>query len=269
MPETSISKMFDLSGQTAIVTGGSVGIGRGIVERLAEAGANVMILDIQEKEGQELAQSLQGGKAKVAFQRADMRSIDDIEKAVQSTVDRFGGVHILVNNAGIFPFSPIQHVTPELWDRVQEINLRGSFFMSQKAAAQMAKQGKGGSIINIASIDAIHPTGNLIPYDSSKGGVVMMTKSLALELGKQGIRVNGIAPGGINTPGAASGAPDTFAQMTPEQIQEMTSSFTARIPLGRQGEPDDIAAVALFLASDAARYITGDTIIVDGGFLLS
>ncbi len=269
MPETSISKLFDLSGQTAIVTGGAVGIGRGIVERLAEAGANVMILDIREQESRELVDSLQGGKARAAFTYTDMRSVDDIEKAVKATVDQFGGVHILVNNAGIFPFSPIQEVTPELWNRVQEINLRGSFFMAQKAAAQMVKQGKGGAIINIASIDAFHPTGSLIPYDSSKGGVVMMTKSMALELGKQGIRVNGIAPGGINTPGAAAGAPDTFAQMTPEQIQEMSAAFTARIPLGRQGEPDDIAAVALFLASDAARYITGDTIIVDGGFLLS
>ncbi len=269
MPQPNISELFDLSGQTAIVTGGSVGIGRGIVERLAEAGANVMVVDIDEQEGQKLAQSLQNTQGKVAFVRADVRKIDEIEQAIQKTVNQFGGLNILVNNAGVFPFSPLQHVTPELWDRVQGINLRGAFFFAQKAAAQMAKQGQGGAIINVASIDAFHPTGSLVPYDSSKGGMVMMTKSLALELGKQNIRVNGIAPGGIATPGASAGSAATFAQMTPEQIQEMMTSFTARIPLGRQGQPDDIATVALFLASDAARYITGDTIIVDGGFLLS
>ncbi len=268
MPQPILRKLFDLTGKTAIVTGGSVGIGRGIVERLTEAGANVMIADIDEQEGQKLAQGLPG-PGKAAFTRADVRNIDDIEKVVQNSVDQFGGVDILVNNAGVFPFSPMQSVTPELWDRVQGINLRGAFFMAQKAAAQMIEQGRGGIIINIASIDAFHPTGSLIPYDSSKGGMVMMTKSMALELGKQNIRVNGIAPGGIATPGASTGSATAFSQMTPEQIQTMVAAFNQRIPLSRQGEPDDIATVALFLASDASRYITGDTIIVDGGYLLS
>ncbi|NMB61599.1 MAG: SDR family oxidoreductase [Chloroflexi bacterium] len=271
MSSKTIPQLFNLSGKTAIVTGGSMGIGRSIVERLSEAGAVVVIADINQEHGEQTKQELNRQGRKIEFIKTNISKMADIENAVDFTVNRFGSIDILVNNAGVFPFTPALNMTEEGWDRVLDINLKGTFFFTQKAAQKMIEGKHSGKIINIASIDAIHPTGNLVHYDSSKGGVVMMTKSLAMEWGKQGILVNAIAPGGIETPGAtqSSAAMIKAAGLTQEQINEMGKAFTARIPLGRQGEPDEIATVALFLASDAAAYITGETIVVDGGYLLS
>ena len=271
MTQKTISQLFDLNGKTAIVTGGAAGIGKGIVERLSEAGAAVVIADIDPDLGQETVNELTEEGRHVAFIATDVSKVEDIEKAVDFAVKSFGSLDILVNNAGVFPFMPALNMTESAWDRVLDINLKGSFFFAQNAAKKMVEKGNGGKIINIASIDALHPTGNLVHYDSSKGGVVMMTKALAFELGRHGIQVNAVAPGGIQTPGAAQSA-NTMLQtsgLDPEKFAEMGKAFTARIPLGRQGEPDDIATVVLFLASDAARYITGETIVVDGGYLLS
>ena len=156
------------------------------------------------------------------------------------------------------------------WQRVLDVNLNGVMLTDRHVARQMAAQGDGGTIVNIASIDGLHPSGNLVHYDSSKGGMVMMTKALAVELGGKGITVNAIAPGAINTPGARAGtATATQPAAATLDANDMMRAFMARIPLGRMGEPDDIAKVALFLASDAANYITGDVIVVDGGYLLS
>jgi 2-dehydro-3-deoxy-D-gluconate 5-dehydrogenase len=270
IPKT-IAQLFDLKGQTALVTGGAMGIGKGIAERLGEAGANVVIADINPEQGQKTLSELKSRSVKSAFVPVDIRKTADIENAVNFTVKTFGGLDILVNNAGIFPFMPVLNLTEDFWDKVLDTNLKSAFFFSQKAAKIMVEKKKGGRIINIASIDALHPTGNLVAYDSSKGGMVMMTKAIALELGKSGITVNAIAPGGIQTPGAQQSAATMMqaAGLKPEDFEAMGKAFTARIPLGRQGDPDDIATVALFLASDASRYITGETIVVDGGYLLS
>jgi NAD(P)-dependent dehydrogenase (short-subunit alcohol dehydrogenase family) len=183
-------------------------------------------------------------------------------------MDAYGRVDILVNNAGIFPFAPALELTERMWDRVLEVNLKGTFFCAQAAAQQMVTAGKGGRIVNIASIDALHPTGALVHYDASKGGVAMMTKSLAKEFGPYGITVNAIAPGSIATPGASSATVATVATQG-ANVEEMTAAFLARIPLGRTGQPDDIATATLFLASDAASYVTGSLLVVDGGYLLS
>lgn len=253
----SIAQLFDLAGKVAIVTGGAMGIGQGIAFRLAEAGAAVMIVDVN-LEAAEVTVSkirVEGGKAKAI--KADASSVADARRTVQETVRVFGRLDILVNNAGVYPFAPALEVTEALWDKVVDINLKGLFFYSQAAAQEMVNEGHAGKIINMASIDAMHPTGNLVHYDASKGGVVMVTKALALEFGPRGISINAIAPGGIQTPGASS----------PSTSDEMIQAFAARIPMRRMGVPDDIAKVALFLASNASDYMTGSVVVVDGGFL--
>lgn len=268
---TPLNKLFDLSGKVALVTGGAMGIGFAISQRLAEAGAAVLISDIDEKGGEAAARGMTGKGYKAAFVKTDAGKVSDITHAVAQAKAKFGGLDILVNNAGIFPISPVMNTSEELWDKVMAVNLKGVFFFAQHAAKLMIEDGKPGKIINIASIDAIHPTGNLVHYDTSKGGVLMMTKSLALELSKHQITVNAIAPGGITTPGTAKISESLLkgSGLSPEAFAEMMKGFGARIPMGRQGDPDDIAAPVLFLASDASRYITGETIVVDGGYLLS
>lgn len=271
MSDLPLSKLFDLTGKVAIVTGGAVGIGKGIVDRLAEAGATVLVSDISEENGKKAVEELKSKGRKVEFIKADSSLSTDVNRVVKHAVEKMGGLDILVNNAGIFPFSPAIDTPEAMWDKTIAINLKGYFLFAQAAAREMIAKGMGGTIINIASIDGFHPTGNLVHYDASKGGVVMMTRSLALEWSPKGIRVNGVAPGGITTPGAAAASAGMMAgvTMTPEQIKAITDAFTNRIPMRRQGVPDDIATAVLFLASPAANYITGETIVVDGGYLLS
>jgi 2-deoxy-D-gluconate 3-dehydrogenase len=253
----SIAQLFDLAGKVAIVTGGAMGIGQGIAFRLAEAGAAVMIVDVNLEAAEDTVSKIrvEGGKAKAI--KADASSVADAKRTVQETVRAFGRLDILVNNAGVYPFAPALEVTEALWDKVVDINLKGLFFYTQAAAQEMVNEGHAGKIINMASIDAMHPTGNLVHYDASKGGVVMVTKALALEFGPRGISINAIAPGGIQTPGASS----------PSTSDEMIQAFAAHIPMRRMGVPDDIAKVALFLASNASDYMTGSVVVVDGGFL--
>ncbi|MBN9388872.1 MAG: SDR family oxidoreductase [Chloroflexi bacterium] len=258
-----ISQLFDLKGKGAIVTGAGMGIGQGIAFRLAEAGASVLVVDINPEAAAETVRQIQA-KDGIAFAvQADAASVADAERVAQEAVTKFGRLDILVNNAGIFPFSPALQTTEALWDKVLDVNLKGVFFYTQAAAKRMVAAGQGGRIVNIASIDALHPTGNLVHYDASKGAVVMATKALALEFGQYGITVNAIAPGAINTPGASAGTAGV------EISEEVLKSFLVRIPLGRQGVPDDIAKAALFLASEASAYITGSLLVVDGGYLLS
>ncbi|HYZ97876.1 MAG TPA: SDR family oxidoreductase [Acidimicrobiales bacterium] len=259
---------FDLTGKRAIVTGGAMGIGRGIVRRFAQAGADVLVADLDYEAAQMAAKEFEDMPGRVAATHADVSDLDIGEELVARCVGLFDGVDILVNNAGIYPMVPMLEMTPELFDTVYRVNLRGLAFISQAVARQMVKQGSGGKIVNIASIDSVHPSMvGLAAYDASKGGVLMFTRNLALELAPHGIAVNAIAPGGISTEGTAE--PLEGSGMTPEQMEEMLQAFTAKIPLGRMGQPDDIATVAVFLASAASDYVTGELVVVDGGKLLT
>ncbi len=262
----SLPQLTDLTRKAAVVTGAGKGIGRAIAVRLAEAGAKIVVVDADPAASQETIAEIERVGSRGMFVGGDVADPRLGQRAVDTCVEAFGRIDVLVNNAGIFPSSPALKTTEELWDKVIDVNLKGAFFFSQHAARRMIDLGIPGSIVQIASIDALHPSGNLAHYDASKAGLVMLTKSLANELGKVGIRVNVICPGGVATPGAAEvmGAMAKEIGMTGEQ---MTAGFAARVPLGRMGDPDDIARAALFFASPMSSYCTGSVLVVDGGYL--
>ena len=267
MSKQTIAELFDLTGKGAVVTGGAMGIGKAIAERLCEAGAGVLVADINEEAAGQTADEIQAAGGNARAIHADAGSAADGQKVAQSAVDTFGSLDILVNNAGIYPFSPVLDTTEELWDKVLDTNLKGVFLYSQAAARVMAETATGGKIINLCSVDALKPTGLIAHYNASKGGALMLTKALALELAPMNIIVNAVAPGGIATPGTASIAEtmNADAGLDPEKV---TGEFLSKVPLGRWGEPDDIAKVVLFLASSASSYMCGEIILVDGGMLL-
>ena len=263
---------FDIRGKVAAVTGGAMGIGFGIVRRFVEAGADVLIVD-RDGAAAEAAVTRLHGPGRAVAAAIDVAADDAGDALVARAVTTFGGLDILVNNAGIYPLTPLLQMPTALLDRVLAVNLRGLMLISQAAARHMVEQGRGGRIINIASVDAIHPSMvGLAAYDASKGGVVMFTKSLALELAPHGVLVNAIAPGGVETEGVQamrSTLAGPSAQGAPATQEAMVQATTAGIPLGRMAQPDEIATVAWFLASAAASYVTGATIVVDGGMLLA
>lgn len=267
--KNSIEKLFDLTGKVAIVTGGAMGIGKGIAKRLSEAGAKIMIVDIIEpNEVEDTINEINSMGGDAHYLQADLSDIKNLEHIINHTVNELGDLHILVNNAGIFTYCPVTELTEELWDKTINLNLKAVAFLSKLAVNKMIERKHGGKIINISSIDSIKPTGNLSQYDSSKGGVRMLTKAFAKEVGKHGINVNDIAPGGINTPGVAKIA---GPNVSPEQQQAMKTQmeqFISMLPLQRIGEPEEIGNAALFLASDASNYMTGSTMVVDGGLLI-
>lgn len=240
-----MNNLLDLSGKVAIVTGGTLGIGAGIVGRFKEAGANVVIADLSTG--------------------CDVSKEEDVKKLVAETVEKYGSIDILVNNAGIYPNIPLSQMTLEDFDKIIGVNLEGVFLTTKYVSEQMIKQGKGGKIINISSIDALHPSMiGLAAYDASKHGVWGFTKNTALELAQHKIWVNAIAPGGIITPGVTK-AQEGAGKIDPKVME----AFMNKIPMHRMGEPDEIGKVALFLASEMSSYMTGAQIVVDGGVLLS
>ena len=255
---------MNLGGKTAIVTGAAMGIGFAIASRLAEAGANVLIADRNEEKAAAAAADLASRGGSASSTVVDVSDETQVAAMIAKAVADFGSLDILVNNAGIYPTKPVLDATKEDFEKVIHVNLMGAFFAAKAAAGQMIAQGTGGKIINITSIDALHPSSaGLAFYDASKHGLWGFTKNLALELAPHGITVNAIAPGGVLTPGTGLGAP---ADPT---LAKITEAFTAKIPLRRMADADEIGKVALFLASDLSSYMTGSQVVVDGGTLLA
>ncbi len=262
----SISELLNLTDKVAVVTGGAVGVGYAISRRLAQSGALVIIADIDVEKARQASDNLNlEGLHTYSFE-CDISNEKSVNQMMNMVIMERGGIDVLVNNAGIFPRKLLTEMSGEEFDRVLTINLKGAFICSREAAKQMIARRTGGCIINIASIGALHPSDSgMAAYDSSKAGLLMLTKSLAHELGPHDIRVNAVAPGGILTEG--------FGRMVQTQSAEegkrQLKTFMARLPLGRMGEPDEVARVVLFLASPMASYVNGSTVIVDGGYLVS
>jgi 2-dehydro-3-deoxy-D-gluconate 5-dehydrogenase len=259
---TPLQDLISLSGKRALVSGGAMGIGYAISYRLAEAGAEVVILDRNVEKGEGAARSVAASGFKASFLACDVSREDEVKGAAAGVLTA-GPVDILVNNAGIFPLTPIISMTAEDIEKVLSVNLKGMLYLTREVARWMLEQKRGGCIINLASIDALRSSHNSLPvYDASKGAVISLTRSLARELGPSGIRVNAIAPGGILTEGAIS-------QRSGENSRAGLREFMSRIPLGKMGIADDIGRAALFLASDLSVYMTGSLLVVDGGYLVS
>ena len=243
---------MDLNGKAAIVTGAGSGIGLAIAERFAEAGASVCVNYLgYEEDAQALAKRL----PKAIAIKGDVSKPADVLAMVDATVKQLGSVDVLVNNAGVERPMPFLDIDEATWDLMIDVDLKGAFLCAQACARAMRDAGRGGSIVNISSIHEDVAFPGYTPYCAAKGGLRMLMRNAALELAAYGIRVNNVAPGAIATPINAKTLNDPDKVATLQRI----------IPLKRMGRPEEVAEVALFLASDASNYITGQTIVVDGG----
>jgi len=249
-----------LTDKVAIITGGAQGIGLATAERFMVEGANVVIADIDNKCGEE-AQKRLGKNSTVKFIHCDVGQKLDIHNLVAQTLDEFETIDILVNNAGTIASADFLDLEEEDFDRVLNVNLKGAFLCAQAVARQMVEQVKQGrepgTVINMSSVNAVFAIANQVPYSISKGGLNQLTKVMSLSLAQYGIRVNAIGPGSIMTKILEAVASD----------EEARHKILSRTPLGRIGDPAEIASIAAFLASDDASYITGQTIYADGGRL--
>jgi cyclopentanol dehydrogenase len=245
-----------LEGKVAIISGGARGMGAVEARLFAKEGARVVIADILEEEGRKLEAAIEAAGGKALFVRLDVTRESDWQDAVATAVRRFGKLDVLVNNAGISGRGKVEDTTVEDWDSVMEVNAKG-VFLGTKAAIPAMRQAGGGSIINISSQLGLVGTDHSSPqYQASKGAVRLLTKATAIQYAKEGIRVNSVHPGPIVTPMTET------ARADPERYQMMLS----RIPMGRYGQPEEVAYGVLYLASDESAYMTGSELVIDGGW---
>jgi NAD(P)-dependent dehydrogenase (short-subunit alcohol dehydrogenase family) len=250
--------MGRLDGKVAVITGGASGIGEATVRRFCREGAAVLVADLNEGGGRAVAQACVAEGARAAFWRTDVSVEADVAAAIARAVESYGRLDVLFNNAGVGgAIGPIEDTTVEDWDRTQSVLLRGVFLGIKHAVPKM-RAGGGGAIISTASVAGLRGGAGPHSYSAAKAAVINLTRSVALEVAKDDIRVNCICPGGIHTPLLGSRFPGSG-----EMLGQMLAVLQ---PLPRSGVPDDIAAMALFLASDEARFITGAAMVVDGGF---
>jgi NAD(P)-dependent dehydrogenase (short-subunit alcohol dehydrogenase family) len=247
---------FKLDGKVALVTGGGGGLGRTIALALAEVGAYVVIASRSSEKGEETAQLISKAGGTCIFLKTDVTKSDEVEATVEKTVSTFSRIDILVNNAGIQLAKPVLEMEEEAWHRVINTNLTGTFLCSKLSGKYMIQQ-KKGKVINISSTAGFVAATNQSSYCASKAGIILFTKALALEWAKYHINVNAIAPGYLRTSFSASALDD----------DKIASILLKRIPLRRFGEPKDIAPLIIYLASPVSNYMTGETILIDGGHL--
>ena len=249
----------DLKEKVAIITGARRGMGKSHALRLAKAGAKVVVSDISEEECQKVVDEIKKNRGEAMAVKCDVTKKGEVENMVKQAIGKWGRIDILVNNAGICQFKPFLEITEEEWDRTIDINLKGYFLCAQAAAKEMVKQ-KSGVIVNIASV-AMGQQGvgmpNIVHYCASKGGIVGMTEALAVELAPFNIRVNAISPGAIETPMV------DLLKTDPKTME----GVLARVPLHRMGKPEEVSNLVLFLVSDDSSYMTGSTVVIDGGWL--
>ncbi|MBI3953169.1 MAG: 3-oxoacyl-[acyl-carrier-protein] reductase [Chloroflexi bacterium] len=247
--------MTGLAGKVALVTGSGRGIGRAVALRLAQDGAALAISDVDAAGGQAVVQELQGQGRQAQFYPADVAAADQVNQLVDRIMADLGGLHVLVNNAGITRDALLLRMSDEDWDRVLTVNLKGAFLCTRAALRPMLRQ-RWGRIINIASVVGLVGNAGQANYAASKAGLVGLSKATAKEAASRGVTVNAIAPGFIDT------------AMTKGLKEELKQEILKQIPLGRLGQPEDIAAAVAFLASEEARYITGHVLCVDGGLTM-